>query len=125
MSNYQQTTVSGESWVRAKRIVIENPLGEISEVKFVEEKIVNADSTVFKKDLGVLNVESTDDNMSQEIPILDPSTGETTTQVVTYAEVYNILKSAYLHFAGLRDNPPVEEPVEDIGAIEQPEGGGV
>lgn len=128
-TNYQYTTVTGESWLRAKRIVIDNPLNVIPSIKFVEERVVNIEGgEQYFRDQGVLEVVATESNMANEIPLLDPETGESTGQVVTYGEAYNLLKSAYIHFADLRDNPPEPEPVEEPEADEgaqTPDGGAV
>lgn len=113
-TNYQYTAVTGESWLRAKRIVIENPLNGIPTAKFVEERVVNiAEGEQYFRDQGVLEVTTSEANITNEIPLLDPETGEPTGQVVTYGEVYALLFSAYIHFADLRDNPPEPEPVEE------------
>jgi hypothetical protein len=113
-TDYQYTAVTGESWLRAKRIVIDNPLNGLPIAKFVEERVVNiAGGEQYFRDQGTLEVPATEEQMGTEIPILDPTTGEPTGQVVTYGEAYNLLKSAYIHFAQLRDNPPEPEPVEE------------
>jgi len=120
-TDYQYTAVTGESWLRAKRIVIDNPLNGLPLAKFVEERVVNiAGGEQYFRDQGTLEVPATEDQMGQEIPILDPVTGEPTGQVVTYGEAYNLLKSAYIHFADLRDNPPEPEPVEEPTADGEP-----
>lgn len=113
-TNYQYTAVTGESWLRAKRIVIDNPLNGIPVAKFVEERVVNlAGGEQYFRDQGVLEGQLTVGQMGHEIPLLDPETGEPTGQVVTYGEAYIMLFSAYIHFADLRDNPPEAEPVEE------------
>lgn len=123
-TNYQYTAVTGESWLRAKRIVLENPLNGIPVAKFVEERVVNiAEGEQYFRDQGVLEVLATEEQMVNEVPLLDPETGEPTGQVVTYGEVYALLKSAYLHFAYLRDNPPEPEPVEEEEEGEPDDGG--
>ncbi len=53
--NYQYTAVTGESWLRSKRIVIDNPLNALPVAKFVEEKVVNiAGGEQYFRDQGVL-----------------------------------------------------------------------
>lgn len=119
--NYQYSAVTGESWLRAKRIVIDNPLNGIPSVKFVEERVVNiAGGEQYFRDQGVLELTATEASMTKEIPLLDPETGESTGQVVTYGEAYIMLFSAYIHFADLRDNPPEAEPVEEPLSEEPP-----
>lgn len=109
--NYKLSNVTGESWVRAKRIVIENPLNGRVVAKFVEEKVVNVDQgEQFFKDMGVLEIDPAPTTMAETIPVLDPTTGEKTGETVTYGELYTLLKSAYIHFALRRDVPPESAP---------------
>lgn len=112
--NYQHSNVTGESWTRAKRIVIENPLGETPVAKFVEEKVVNVDQgEKFFKDQGVLEVKTDTETMDEKIPIVDLTTGVDTGATITYGELHALLKSAYIHYAKKRDTPPTviqEEP---------------
>lgn len=124
--NYQHSTVAGESWVRAKRIVIENELGKSPKIKFVEEKVVNTDNgDKFSKDKGVLDVNATDELMTEMVEIKDPVTGEPTGESVSFGHIYTLLKSTYLHFSHLRDNPPpppTPEPITEEELMRQ-EGG--
>lgn len=120
-TKYQNTAVTGESWLRAKRIVIDNPLNGIPSVKFVEERVVNLEGgEQYFRDQGVLERQFTEGQMGHEIPLLDPETGEPTGQAVTYGEAYNLLFSTYIHFADLRDNPPEPELVEEPEPEEPP-----
>lgn len=117
---YKYSTVSGESWLRSKRIIIDNALDQWPTLKFVEERVLNVNTAEkFKRDEGVLNVQSSNETMAEIIPILDPTSGTDTGKTVSFAEAYAILKSAYIYYAKKRDNPPVvteptpppEEPV--------------
>ena len=113
MSKYQEKQVSGESWVRAKRIVIENQLGEAPRAKFVEEKILVSDGEYFQKDLGILDIDPDNKHfVESDINLLD-ETGSPTGQTISYRELNGILTSAYIHYAHLRDNPPEPEHVEE------------
>lgn len=110
MNEYQNTNVTGKSWVRAKRIVIENQLDQPPQVRFVEERVVNTDSgEAFNKDVGNLEVSTTPEQMQESIRIRDPETGEATATEMTLAEVYAVIKSTYIHFAEKRDKPAQEE----------------
>ena len=52
---YNHSTVNGDSWQRASRIVIENTLNTLPVMQFVEEMVtVLSDGTVLRKELGVL-----------------------------------------------------------------------
>ncbi|WP_289100942.1 hypothetical protein [uncultured Marinobacter sp.] len=121
--DYKYTAVTGESWVRTKRIVIDNGLNELPVLKFVEERIVNiAGGEQYSRDIGTLEIPATESWMDHEIPILDPVTVEPTGGSITFGEAYNIVKSAYLHFANLRDNPPEAAPTEEPVAQDPTEG---
>lgn len=113
---YNHETLSAESWTRAKRIVIENPLNGVSTLKFVAEKVIKvSEDTYLKQDIGVLNVTMDEDALNQEISLVNPITGESVGQTVTPAFAHMILYSAYIHFSELQNNPPsVEEEEEDI-----------
>ena len=120
-AKYQQTHVTGEQWLRAKRIVIDNPLDGLPTARFVEERVVNiAGGGQFRRDAGVLEVPATQESATQVIPLVNPETGEPTGESLTYLEAQVVLHSAYLHFADLRDNPPAEE-VDDTEAVEDEE----
>ena len=41
MADYKESTVSGTSWQRAVRVVVENPYGGTPSINFVEERAVN------------------------------------------------------------------------------------
>lgn len=123
MANYRETGVRGESWVRAKRIVIDNPLEGIPNVKFIEEKVINLTDERYFKTIGSMEAPASEDIMHEEIPLIDPVTSLPTEKSITYGEAYNVLKSAYLHFAELRDNPPEPDIVypsdeEEVGVGE-------
>ena len=113
-AKYQQTHVTGEQWLRAKRIVIDNPLDGVPIARFAEEVIVNiAGGEQFRRDVGVLEVPAGEEMLDEVIPLVDPETGEPTGESLTYAEAQVVLHSAYLHFADKRDNPPEPDEVEE------------
>lgn len=118
-NNYHHSNVTGETWMRAKRVVIENPLNESSTTKFVEERVVNIDQgEQYFKDVGLLEINATI-AVDEKIPVIDFETGSLTGEEVTYSELHSFLKSAYIHFAHKRDNPTsnlVEDPI--IGSEE-------
>lgn len=110
MSKYNQTNIVGESWLRAKRIVIDNPYNAPKNVKFVEEKVFQLADKVLTEQSDVLNIKiATEEEMLESIDIIDPTTNEPTGQTITYQELYAIIFSAYLKQAKLRDEPPVVE----------------
>lgn len=104
MSNYKQTSVVGESWVRASRVLIENPLGAPSVIRFVEDTVLNLQdgSNVTTAASSVVMESLKDDNKTESFNLLNPATGEVT-GTSTYEEVYAMLHSLYMHLANKRD----------------------
>ena len=102
MVNYRQTNVSGESWQRCTRVVIENPLNGTPSVNFIEEKVVN---------LGDQYITTPCDNLTlsfdatAEFPLVDPVTGEVPVErtSMSHFEVYAVLNSLYIYLAKKRD----------------------
>lgn len=112
MSNYQQTSITGESWLRAKKIVIENPVNKTKRVRFFEEKVFAVNGSTLAEDSDILDVVIADENdLAEELEIIDPETGETTGNRITYGDFYAILFSAYMKKALERDSKP--EPIDD------------
>lgn len=108
-NNYRQTEVAGESWVRAKRIVIEHPLGGAIRVKFVEEKVVVLGESHLAQDEGILELTIDQEGMHKTIDVIDPITREPLGQQVTFGALYAAIFSAYLQAAEERDGPEPEE----------------
>jgi len=103
MSNYKQTSVVGESWVRAYSIIINNLINQPKTIHFQEEKaIVTDDGDVLTKRVGEVSEKFNDENANTEFDLLNPETGEVI-RTTTYSEVYAILHSLYMHLAVERD----------------------
>jgi len=103
MSNYKQTSVVGESWVRAYSININNLINQSKTVHFQEEKaIVTGDGDVLTKRVGEVSEQFTQATANTEFPLLDPETGQVV-GTAKYSEVYAILHSLYMHLAQKRD----------------------
>jgi len=115
MSNYKQTTVAGESWVRAKRIVIENPLSEDSTVKFIEEKVVVLEDGTVSTPCGALSISVDSNNMTEEVEIIDPISNEPAGTSISFGEIHAIIFSTYMKLANERDAPPPEviDPIDE------------
>lgn len=102
MSNYKSTQVSGESWVRSSKVLIDNPFQVTPMITFYEEKIISMGESEFaQKPLGSLHEVMT--NPLQEYPLINPETGEDTGQTNSYYNLYIALHSLYLHLANRRD----------------------
>jgi hypothetical protein len=109
MVNYNETTITGESYQRTNRIIIENPYQGAPVILFEEQKIFNlGDGEVIQKPIGILHV---DFDPSEEISIIDPTTNTDTGQTVTMGEIYALIYSVYWQKAATRDSflaPPLE-----------------
>lgn len=102
MPDYKQTAVTGTSWQRAWRVECENPLSGKREVIFHEEQVLNAADQQIRTPVGSLRVPLTADNALTSFPLLDPDTGAQL-GTATYAQVYRMLHSLYMHSATQRD----------------------
>lgn len=102
MPDYKQTAVTGTSWQRAWRVECENPLNGKREVIFHEEQVLNAAGQQIRTPVGSLRVPLTADNALTSFPLLDPDTGAQL-GTATYAQVYRMLHSLYMHSAAERD----------------------
>lgn len=103
--DYKQSEVSGSSWVRCNQIVVVNPADNTPKfIQFREEQIINVGEEHIARELGVLMEYFNEVTTGEEIQILNPVTGEATGAVLTYADVYAILYSSYMHAARKRDD---------------------
>jgi len=110
MANYRETQVSGDSWIRAKRIILENPLNSPPQAHFIEERVIVAgteladmstDGYIKINVLGTpLNDTMTDPTTS--FNLLNPETDEVI-GTATYSDIYAIMYSLHRHLAAIRD----------------------
>ncbi len=101
MSSYTESLVTGHAWRRCNQIVIDNRRSSTPTVRFDEETVVALEGAAeVRAPAGVLTI---DFDPAREIPLRDPQTGEPTGAVMTYAEAYAVLYSAYLDAALDRD----------------------
>lgn len=102
MPDYKQTTITGTSWQRAYRVECENPLDGHRAIVFHEELVVNAGDNVLRTPNGYLGVPFSEANAATQFDLLDPATGEAV-GTATFAQVYQMLHSLYIHSALQRD----------------------
>lgn len=121
MGKYNESTVSGESWFRSFRVEIDNPLVDsnpdttqpgppvLPTIFFAEEQVVQtADGKYIKQRVNDTNYNTfaidqlTTDNLNETFAILDEN-GNETDATLTYAEIYNLISSLYIHIAKKRD----------------------
>lgn len=108
-AKYKIEEVTGNSWLRTKRIVFENPQQHLGppKVKFVEERVyeVNAENVHDRVARDVGSIEETFTDPTKTFPVINPATGELTPNELSYGELYAMIYSAYIHLAMKRDNP--------------------
>lgn len=108
-AKYKIEEVTGNSWLRTKRIVFENPQQHLGppKVKFVEERVyeVNAENVHDRVARDVGSIEETFTDPTKTFPVINPATGEFTPNEMSYGELYAMIYSAYIHLAMKRDNP--------------------
>lgn len=101
--NYQETNVSGTSYVRAYAGSFVNFLDGMKRIDFQEERVVNVEGLPpIKTPVGCIEKMLTPENMATSFDILNPQTGEIVSQA-TYIELYTMLHSFYIHLATERD----------------------
>jgi len=99
--NYQQSNITGESWKRAYRVIINNEYQSIPRIEFFEEKVVNIEGSIIKQNDGSVAEQFTEANATETFDIKDEEGNVIDTK--TYLEVYSLLQSLYLHLAAKRD----------------------
>lgn len=102
MPDYKQTSISGTSWQRAWRVECENPLQGQRQITFHEEQVLNAAGQAIRTPAGSVSVQFDLQNALTTFPLLDPDTGAQL-GTATYAQVYRMLHSLYIHAATQRD----------------------
>ena len=100
--DYQQSSMTGTRWQRARRILIDHPLGQTPSVLFAEDEVMTlADGTTIERPVANLSAAYDPD---YTFPLRDPATGETIPgQTGTQAQLYTLLYSAYWALALARD----------------------
>lgn len=107
MSNYAESPVTGTQWLRAARVVVENPRAGTPAVTFVEERALQLGSDVLLTPAGNL-VEpfiqaGEDANIDEAFQLRNPLNGALLGTSATYAELQVLLFSLYYHVAAKRD----------------------
>ncbi len=108
MSNYKEQSSSCVAYTRAPVTTFHN-LMDFKGVEFTEERRIEmADGTVYVQPVGILRKAMTPENQDESFVVIDPTTGQNTSTMVSYAEVYAILTSLYLHLGKERDEADME-----------------
>lgn len=100
MPNYQQTTVTGESWTRCHTVTIHNALAGVPAIAFSEERVTVLAGETLHRWTDTLRK---DFDMAGTFPLLDPSTNAPTGATMTHAQLYVALYSLYMQTASERD----------------------
>lgn len=97
ISKYQRSDVAGEEWMRAGRIIFENPPSGDFKVRFSEERAVAlADGTILTKPVAILEDGRSEAQLGEAFELLDPATGLGTGSFMTYGQLHAALYSMYL-----------------------------
>lgn len=107
MPDYQEQTISGSTYQRCNRIVIENPRDSAPAVTFIEEKIIVAGDTTIAIPAGNFAIAI---DPTESIALRNPETWELTGTTITLGELYAGIASVYWQKALERDaasTPPV------------------
>lgn len=112
MAKYKEQVASGETWIRANHITIENPLSNVPQIHFSEERaIALGPKEVVTKPVSSVAEKLSVDNLSETFPLINPETGEKIPdQFGTYEQLQVILHSLYLYIADKRDRGPQPHP---------------
>jgi hypothetical protein len=103
MSDYKESSLTGNKWQRAHTVNIYNSYGGIPWVKFVEEIITNlSDGQILHSPVGELQAEFTDPTTT--FNLVSPVDNETIVGSATYGELHVMLHSLYFHLASIRDS---------------------
>jgi len=101
MPNYNETAVTGESYQRTNRIIIDNPYQAAPRIIFEEERIINLGDEVVKKPVTALQVAFDE---TEVINVMNPLTNELTGTTITMGEIYALIYSVYWQKAQERDS---------------------
>lgn len=110
MSKYNETTVTGESWVRSNKIICTNEYEQSPTIYYQEEELFNfSDGKVVKNIYNPLTPATetfTIDNANTSFIVIDPLTELPTGNTATYQDLYVLIHSLYFHLAKERDKGP-------------------
>ena len=104
MREYKETPIEGKQYTRCKGVQINNELNSPHRtILFHEETVAVMGDKVMSSSTGAVTNALTAQNADTEFDIIDFDTMQPTGQKATYAEVYAMLASLYLHSAQKRD----------------------
>lgn len=116
MAKYKESTITGDSWVRANQIICTNPYNSIPTIQYIEEEIFNLSNgdtikkTYTRDNLAQITEQFTQANANEAFPLINPLTGEDLGTTATYQDLYVILHSLYFYLATKVDRGPKPYP---------------
>ncbi len=102
-ANYKETTVTGSRWTRCAVVTIVNPFNGTPAIRFDEEEVLSLgnDETMVRPGTDSIRVNF---DPAEVVQLIDPTTGAPIDgAVMTMAEIYTAIYSAYLGKAQARD----------------------
>lgn len=116
MTTYNQKTIDGESWERARRIVFENPLDSAKSVKFVEERVIRSGGRDIKEPIGLKEFKLTSaEDYEKTFNVIDPTTGVLTGETLSYGDLHQIIFSLYIQLKKEEDGSIAAEETSNGG----------
>ena len=93
MPNYKQNAVTGETYQRANQVVVDNPLGGVPRISFLEQEVITlSDGRVILNAVPGVGI---DFNATDSFPLVNPTTDENLNINATHADVQTMLYSLY------------------------------
>lgn len=103
MNLYKRQNAEVSTYLRANKIVMNNPLSGIPDIHIYEERVLDMAGEVSTRPVTIFSKPFSPTNAATEFALLDPETFSPTGQTVTYADVYAIIASLYMSLAHERD----------------------
>lgn len=111
MKLYKRQNAEVSTYLRANKIVMNNPLSGIPDIHIYEEQVLDMAGEVSTRPVTTFSKPFSPTNAATEFPLLNPETLEPTGQTATYLDVYTIMASLYMSLAHARD--VLVEPTEE------------
>lgn len=100
MPSYRETTIAGTQYQRCHQVLIHNPLNGQAIIEMFEEVVATFGNAAYSKPSDGLRFAF---DPAESIPLLDPTTGDSTGQTMTQEQIYRAIYSLYIAKATARD----------------------
>lgn len=102
MPNYKQNSITGEAYQRANQVVVDNPLGGIPRISFLEQEIITlSDGRVLQNNVPGCAIEFSPNNT---FPLINIDTDVPTGVVVLHSDLQVMLYSLYRYLRNQVDS---------------------